>query len=204
MRSIHHPAENITLRGLSPLEATLSLSIVLASAVIQGLAKYETDIAILDFGAGPVKAFSILDFAATTVIAVIFWIVLVILIHLLLTVFSRHGRFRDFLLYSGFGYLIIAISNLICYLLSNNLINKILVLNQDITNQAMLLEKINQIPVFQYMYIQSRIAEVLFLLFCTFIITKIYRTSTMMALFASFFPVIILYFFTFAFKSWLI
>lgn len=204
MRSVHHLSENIALRVLSPPEALLSILIVLTAAMIQGLAKYETDNAILDFETRAVKAFSIFDFVSTSVIAVIFWIVLIILIHLVLTIFSKHGKFRDFLLYSGFGYLVIAMSNLICYFLSNNLINNILALKQDITNQAFLLEKINQIPLFQYMVVQSRVAEILFLLYCTFIITKIYRTSGVMALFAAFFPVIILYIFTYVFKRMLL
>ncbi len=204
MRSLHHPPEIIRWRVISPLEAILSILIVLTASIIQGLAKYETDNAILDFETLAVKAFSILDFISTSVIALVFWVVLIILIHLVLSIFSKHARFKDFLLYSGFGYLVIALSNLICYLLSNNLINNILTLKQDVTNQAFLQEKINQIPLFQYMVVQSRVAEILFLLYCAFIITKIYRTSAVMALFAAFFPVIILYFFTYAFKSMLL
>jgi hypothetical protein len=172
----------------------LSFCIVVTTCIIQALAKYEIDIGIIAFpNAASSHQFALLDAGFTFLGSLANFAFIIVLAHLTLIIVNEKGSlFRLFVL-GGYGYLLIAFTNTIAYYTTADLTNTLQQYFSSSNNQNNVHQFLWSLPEYKRNYILSRLAEIFFFLWCSLLIKKLYTTSLLKGIFASFLPATLVY-----------
>lgn len=182
-------------------EKCLSLFIVILASIIQSMAKYDIDKVLLPIdNTNWIHGFSLLDAIFTFIFSVIIWIIIVVLSHLLLISFNKQGSISNYLFSSGYGYILIAISNTISYILSSKLIRNLEVYKEMSMSNEYLQNYLNNSDVYKIITTQSRISEILFLIWCSYVVKNIYNVSFIASLLYVSIPLLLILFFSLGFS----
>lgn len=183
-------------------EKCFSLFIVFFASIIQSMAKYDIDKALLPIeNTIWIHGYSLFDAIFTFAFSVVIWIIIVVLSHLLLISFNKEGSISNYLFLSGYGYVLIAISNTISYILSGELIRNLeSYKNMNMPNEY-LQTYLKNSDIYKIIYTQGRISEILFLIWCSYIIKKVYNVSFIASIFYVSIPLLLILFFSFCFSS---
>lgn len=180
----------------------VSLSVVAFACSIQALGKYEMDFAILNFPeVNTRQQFALIDSIFTFIGGMANWLFLIIMSHLALMVFGYEGPLFRYLILSGFGYTLMAISNAISYFHSSSLYSLIEGYISNSTSQDNLQEMLWNTPYYKLIFLQSRISELLFLVWCSFLSHLLYKSSLRISLSASIIPAVLIYLIGMAFSK---
>lgn len=194
MRSISDFTSQMITEEPTLFQIMLSICIVATTCIIQAISKYEIDVGIIEFpNAASSHQFALLDAGFTFLGSLANFAFIIVLAHLTLIIANEKGSlFRLFVL-SGYGYLLIAFTNTLAYYTTGNLANS---LQQYLTcsnNQKNVHQFLWSLPEYKMNYFLSRLAEVLFFFWCSLLIKKLYSTSLLKGIFASFLPATLVY-----------